>query len=118
MNIERHGTTARYSDIVAHKGTLYTVEVPASEHAGIREQTREVLASLDALLARGGSDRGRILMATIYLTDMADYEGMNAEWDAWLAEGTAPCRACVQVAALAKPGWKVEIALTAACADG
>lgn len=114
MNIERHGTTQRYSDLVVHNGTLYTVEVPQSEFTDIRSQTREVLASLDQLLARGGSSREKILMATIYLTHMADYAGMNAEWDAWLPVGTAPCRACVQVTALAREGWKVEIALTAA----
>lgn len=114
MNIERHGTTRRYSDVVTHAGTLYTVEVPSSEFTPIETQTREVLASLERVLAQGGSSRERILMATIYLTDMADYAGVNQVWDEWLPEGTAPCRACVQVAGLARPGWKLEIALTAA----
>lgn len=116
MSIQRHGTTARYSDVVVHNRTMYTVEVPTSEAADIRTQTREVLASLERLLAIGGSDPGRILMATIYLTDMADYDGMNAEWDAWLPAGSAPCRACVRVAGLARPGWRLEIALSAALA--
>ena len=114
MDIQRFGTTRRYSDIVTHNGTLHTVEVPSSEGTDIATQTREVLASLEALLERAGSSKARILMATVYLTEMADYDAMNREWDAWLPEGSAPCRACVRVASLAKAGWRVEIALTAA----
>ncbi len=115
MSLQRFGTTRRYSDLVIHNGVLHTVEVPTSDAADIASQTREVLAGLDRLLAQGGSDRSRLLMATIYLTDMADYAAMNALWDAWLPQGSAPCRACVQVAALAQPGWRIEIALSAAC---
>lgn len=114
MNIQRHGTTARYSDIVVHNGTAYIVEVPASSGTDIVSQTTEVLASLDALLARAGSGRDRILMATLYLTDLADYDAMNIVWDAWIPVGSAPSRACVKVVGLADPGWRIEIALTAA----
>ena len=114
MSLTRHGTTRRYSDIVVHNQALYTVEVPASIDTNIETQTSEILGSLDRLLAQAGSDKSRILMATIYLVDMDDYEGMNAVWDNWLPKGAAPCRACVQVAALANEGWRVEIALTAA----
>ncbi len=116
MSIQRHGTTARYSDIVVHNGVAYIVEVPATETADAATQTGEILASLDTLLARAGSARDRLLMATIYLTDMADRDAVNAVWDAWLPAGSAPSRACVQVAALALPGWRIEIAVTAAIA--
>lgn len=114
MNIQRHGTTARFSDVVVHNGVAYIVEVPASEDTDITTQTREVLDSLDRLLATAGSGRDRILMATIYLTDLDDYAAMNAVWDAWLPPGSAPSRACVKVAGLARSGWRIEIALTAA----
>lgn len=114
MSVQRFGTTERYSDSVVHNGTLYTVEVPTSIDTNIETQTSEVLGSLERLLVQAGSDKSRILMATIYLTDMADYEGMNAVWDNWLPPRTAPCRVCVQVASLANEGWRVEIALTAA----
>jgi enamine deaminase RidA (YjgF/YER057c/UK114 family) len=100
---------------VVFNHTVYVVEVPASLEADVATQTREVLTGLERFLHDAGSDKSRILMATIYLTDMADYDAMNAVWDAWLPAGTAPARACVQVAGLAKPGWRVEIALTAAC---
>lgn len=114
MTIERIGTTARYSDIVIHHQTAYLVEVPTSEDTPITQQTREILTSFDTQLARIGSNNSRILSATIYLVDMADYDGMNTAWDAWFAPGTAPSRACIKVAGLARPGWRVEIALIAA----
>lgn len=114
MSLQRFGTTARYSDVVVHNGTLYTVEVPTSTATTIETQTHEVLASIDHLLTLAGSDKSQLLMATIYLADMADIAGMNAVWDAWVPSGAAPCRACVQIATLAKSGWRIEIALTAA----
>ncbi len=113
-DIQRRGTTARYSDSVTHAGVVYVVEVPASTGTDIRTQTRETLDSLERQLAAAGSDKSRILMATIYLVDMDDYDGMNEVWDAWLPAGTAPSRACVRVAGLARDGWRVEIALNAA----
>ena len=113
MSIQRHGTTRRYSDAVVHNGIVYLVEVSALADAGIADQTADMLASVERLLAQVGSDKRQLLMATIYLADMADYDAMNAVWDAWVPEGFAPSRACVQ-ARLAKPEYRVEIALTAA----
>lgn len=111
--IVRRGTTARYSDSVCHGGVVYLVEVPTTPDADVATQTREVLASVERQLAECGSGKDRLLMATIYLPNMTDYAAMNAVWDAWLPEGTAPARACVQ-AGLANPGYKVEIVVTAA----
>lgn len=112
-DIERHGTTARYSDVVAHGATVYLVEVPASLEADAATQTREVLASVEALLQKAGSDKSRLLLVTLYLRDMADYDAVNAVWDAWLPPGTAPARACVE-ARLAQPGYRVEAVVIAA----
>jgi len=114
MQIERHGTTRRYSDSVVHNGTVYLVEVPSNPEGDIAAQTANLLASVDALLAQAGSDKRSLLMVSVYLADMADYDGMNAVWDAWVPPGSAPSRACLQVAGLADPGWRIEIALTAA----
>lgn len=113
MNIQRYGTTGRYSDSVVHNGTVYLVEVPSNLAADIAGQTANLLASVEALLAQAGSDKSRLLMVTIYLAEMADYAAMNAVWDAWLPAGCAPARACVQ-ARLANPGYRVEMVLTAA----
>lgn len=113
MSITRFGTTQRFSDSVVHAGTVYLVEVPANLNADVTAQTANMLASVDRLLAEAGSDRRCLLMATLYLADMRDYDAMNAVWDAWLPAGCAPARACIE-ARLAKPEYRVEIALTAA----
>lgn len=113
MNIERHGTTQRFSDVVAHGNTVYLVEVPGNLDADITAQTENLLASVERLLAQAGSDKSRLLQATLYLQDMTDYAAMNAVWDAWVPAGTAPVRACIE-ARLADPRYKVEIVLTAA----
>lgn len=117
MTIQRYGTTRRYSDSVVHDRTVYLVEVPSNLEADITAQTVNLLASIDHLLAQAGSTKAHLLMVTIYLTDMADYDAMNAVWDAWLPDGCAPARACVQ-ARLANPGFRVEMVLTAALAQG
>ena len=113
MQIQRHGTTRRYSDSVVHNSTVYLVEVPSNLDDDITSQTSNLLSSIENLLAQAGSDKTRLLMVTIYLADMADYDAMNAVWDAWVPEGTAPSRACIQ-AGLANPGWKIEAVVTAA----
>lgn len=113
MQIQRHGTTRRYSDSVVHNSTVYLVEVPSNLDDDITAQTSNLLSSIENLLAQAGSDKTRLLMVTIYLADMADYDAMNAVWDDWLPMGSAPTRACVQ-ARLANPKFRVEMALTAA----
>ena len=113
MQIQRHGTTRRYSDSVVHNSTVYLVEVPSNLDDNITAQTSNLLSSVEDLLAQAGSDKTRLLMVTIYLADMADYDAMNAVWDDWLPMGSAPTRACVQ-ARLANPKFRVEMALTAA----
>eukprot|EP00042_Codosiga_hollandica_P028025 m.144368 g.144368 ORF g.144368 m.144368 type:complete len:214 (-) comp52660_c0_seq1:23-664(-) len=96
-SIERFGVTQRFSDSVVHNNVVYLVEVPPDTSKDITGQTSDLLAAIDRLLTQAGSARTRILMATIYLRDMADYDGMNSVWDSWLPAGQAPARACVQV---------------------
>lgn len=117
MPIQRHGVTRRYADSVVYNGTVYLVEVPSNLDVDITAKTENLLASIERRLAEAGSDKSRLLMVTIYLADMADYAAINAVWDAWLPEGSAPARACVQ-AQLANPEYGVEMALTAAVAQG
>ena len=103
----------RLSEMTIFNGTVYLAgQVADDPSQDIRGQTRQVLAAIDKLLAEVGSDKSRILMAQIFLADLADFAGMNAVWDAWVAPGQAPCRATV-VATLAKPGWGVEIVVSA-----
>jgi enamine deaminase RidA (YjgF/YER057c/UK114 family) len=112
-DIKRLHAGARYSEASIHAGTVYLAgQVAVGAGTTIEAQAREVLASIDTLLAEAGSSKSRILMAQIYLADMADYAGLNAVWDRWIGAST-PSRATVE-AKLAKPEWKVEIVVTAA----
>jgi enamine deaminase RidA (YjgF/YER057c/UK114 family) len=114
--IQRYDVGARLSEMAVHNGTAYLAgQVPDDATQDIAGQTRQVLAMVDALLARAGSDKSKILMAQIFLADLADFDGMNAVWDAWVPAGHAPPRATVQ-AKLAKPEWRIEVVVTAAVA--
>jgi enamine deaminase RidA (YjgF/YER057c/UK114 family) len=113
--IQRFDVGTRLSEMAVHNGIAWLAgQVPEDASQDIRGQTRQVLAAVDALLARAGSDKTSILMAQIYLADLADFAGMNEVWDAWVAAGHAPPRATVQ-AQLAKPEWRIEVVVTAAC---
>jgi enamine deaminase RidA (YjgF/YER057c/UK114 family) len=112
--IQRFEVGKRLSEAAVHNGTVYLAgQVAADGTQNIAGQTRQVLAAIDALLARAGSDKSKVLMAQIFLADLTDFAAMNEVWDAWVAPGQAPPRATVQ-AKLAKPEWKVEIVVTAA----
>jgi enamine deaminase RidA (YjgF/YER057c/UK114 family) len=114
MTIQRFDVGARLSEMAVHHGVCYLAgQVAGDATQDIRGQTRQVLTSIDALLARAGSDKSRLLMCQIFLTDLADFAAMNEVWEAWLPAGHAPPRATV-LAKLAKPEWKVEMVVTAA----
>ncbi len=114
MSIQRLHTEKRYSEIVIHNATVYLAGQLADDYSGdIAEQTRQTLANIDRLLAEAGSDKAQILSLTIYLKDMADYAAMNTVWDAWVAEGSAPARACVE-GKLYDPRVLVEMMVVAA----
>jgi enamine deaminase RidA (YjgF/YER057c/UK114 family) len=112
MSIKRLNTKTRMSSVVIHNGTVYLCgQVGAG--STVAEQTRDCLDRIDALLAQAGSSRSDILQAIVWLRDMADFDEMNAVWDAWVPKGHAPARACGE-ARLAAPDLKVEIIITAA----
>jgi enamine deaminase RidA (YjgF/YER057c/UK114 family) len=114
MNIQRFDVGARMSEMAVHNGVAYLAgQVAEDASADAAGQTRQVLAAVDRLLERAGTDKTRILRAQIFLADLADFPAMNAVWDAWVAPGHTPPRATVQ-AALARPAWKVEVVVTAA----
>lgn len=114
MDIQRFDVGARLSEMAVHNGVCHLAgQVAGDATQDIRGQTRQVLAAVDALLARAGSDKSRLLMCQIFLVDLGDFDGMNEVWEAWLPAGHAPPRATV-LAQLAKPQWKVEMVVTAA----
>ncbi len=113
--IERIEPGKRMSMAVAHGSTVYLAGQVADKTAGgsVGDQTREILEAIDRLLAQAGTDKSRLLMANIWLTDMSTFGEMNAVWDSWVSPGNAPARATVE-AKLAAPQYKVEIAVIAA----
>ena len=112
--VQRFDVGTRLSEMAVHNGVCYLAgQVAADGSQDITGQTRQVLSAIDALLARAGSDKSRLLMVQIFIQDLADFPAMNAAWEAWLPAGHAPPRATVK-ADLAKPEWRVEMVVTAA----
>ncbi len=113
-SITREETNERMSKIVRCNNQIYLCgQVADNADQPIGPQTENMLAKVDALLARAGSDRKHMLSATIYIRDMKDFAGMNAVWDKWVPQGCAPARACVE-ARMARPELLVEISVVAA----
>jgi enamine deaminase RidA (YjgF/YER057c/UK114 family) len=115
MSVERHETGPRMSQVVVHGDTVYLAGVVARNNSGksVTEQTKEILSTIDGYLAKAGTDKSKLLSANIWITDMADFNEMNAVWDGWVSPGNTPARATVQ-AKLAAPGYKIEIMVVAA----
>jgi enamine deaminase RidA (YjgF/YER057c/UK114 family) len=115
MTVQRFETGPRMSQVVVHGDTIYLAGVVAKTAAGksVTEQTKEVLSIIDGHLAKAGSDKSKLLSATIYLPDMKTFPEMNAVWDGWVSPGNTPARATVE-AGLAAPQYGVEIMVIAA----
>ena len=115
MEIVRIDVGARMSQAVVHGGMVYTAGQVAlgAPGADARTQTADILGRIDALLTKAGTDKSRVLSATIWLSDMAHFAEMNAVWDAWVVEGHTPGRATVE-SKLAAEQFTVEIAVIAA----
>jgi enamine deaminase RidA (YjgF/YER057c/UK114 family) len=113
--IQHIDSGARLSEAAVFNGVIYMAGMVAGESLGksVREQTIDILAQIDKLLARLGSDKTRILKANIWLTDISKIAEMNEVWDAWVVAGKTPARATVE-AKLAKPDYAVEIMVEAA----
>ncbi|MGQ3670958.1 RidA family protein [Xanthobacter sp. TB0136] len=113
MSITRINPGPRMSQAVIHNGTVYLAGQIGAPGEDVETQTRAVLAAIDALLAEAGTDRTRLLQATVWLADMADFAAMNRVWEEWIGPGQAPTRATGEVR-LATPDYKVEIIIIAA----
>lgn len=111
--IERLHVGSRMSKIVRHNGVVYLCGQVGNGGDSVTDQTRECLRRIEILLAEAGSSPEQVLQAIVWLADMADFDEMNAVWDAWIPDGHAPARACGE-ARLARPGLLVEIIVTAA----
>ena len=110
--IERIETGERTSKIVKHNGVAYLCG-QVGEGETIQDQVRECLSRVDALLIKAGSSREQMLRATIWLSDMKYFAGLNEVWNDWVPTGHAPARACGE-AKLAREALMVEIIVDAA----
>ena len=115
MTITRIDPGPRMSDAVIHGNTVYLAGQVAEKAAGksVGEQTADILGIIDGLLAEAGTDKTKLLMVNIWLSDMSTFAEMNAVWDKWVAKGHSPARATVE-AKLASPGYAIEITAVAA----
>ncbi len=112
--VQRFDVGTRLSEMAVHNGVCYLAgQVPEDASQDMAGQVVQVLGAIDALLARAGTDKRKILMCQIFIKDLADFPALNQAWEAWVPAGHAPPRATVQ-ALLAKPEWRVEMVVTAA----
>lgn len=112
MSIKRLELGPRMSQAVIHNGIVYTAGQVAKGDT-VKAQTEAILANIDRLLAEAGTDKSKLLSATLWLTDMDNFAEMNAVWDAWVDPDNTPARAATE-ARLALPEFLVEIMVTAA----
>lgn len=113
MTIRRIEPGPRMSQAVVHGDTVYLAGQVGAPGQSVAAQTRAVLAQIDRLLAEAGTDKSRILTATIWLADIADFAEMNSVWDDWVDPANPPARATGE-SRLAAPEYRVEIIVTAA----
>jgi enamine deaminase RidA (YjgF/YER057c/UK114 family) len=115
MSAQRFDSGPRMSRVVVHGDTVYLAGLTADKTVGqsVGEQAKEILAAIDALLAKGGTDKSKLLTAMIWLSDIRIVDEFNKVWDAWVTPGQTPARACVE-ARLQSPAKLIEIQVTAA----
>jgi enamine deaminase RidA (YjgF/YER057c/UK114 family) len=110
MTIKRFEVGPRMSQAVVHNGTVYLAGQVAqgAKGASVKDQTAAILKQIDALLAAAGTDKSKLISATIWLTDISRFNEMNSVWDAWVSPGNTPARACVE-SKLVSIDYAVEI---------
>jgi enamine deaminase RidA (YjgF/YER057c/UK114 family) len=113
-SIQRIKPGPRMSGAVVHGNTVYVSGQVSKNAAGksVTEQTRDILGIIDGLLAEAGTDKSRLLMVNIWLTDIDTFQEMNAAWETWVSPGDTPARATVE-SKLAGSQFTVEIAVIA-----
>ena len=115
MSVTRKHSGPRMSQVVVHGDTVYLAGQVALDAPGapVADQTRDILQRIDQYLGEAGSNKSKVLAATIWLSDMDTFNEMNEVWDAWIDSANPPARACVE-SRLAAPQFTVEIMVTAA----
>ena len=114
-DLKRFKIGTRMSQAVVHGNIVYTAGQVAQSAPGesVSRQTEAILGQIDALLTEAGTDKSKLISATIWMSDISHFNEMNAVWDAWVVPEQTPCRACVE-SKLAAPQFNVEISVIAA----
>ncbi len=114
--LKRIGAGFRMTNAIVHNDKVYLSGYVAEKTVGgnVADQTADILAQIDETLAEAGTDKTKIIKATIWLTDMDTWAEMNTVWDKWVVPNETPCRAAVHSPRLAAPGLDVEIQVEAA----
>lgn len=114
MTIQRLHVGPRLSQVAIHGDTVYTAGIVADDaNVDVAGQTGQILDKIDRYLKEAGTDKTRILTATIWLASIKDFAEMNSVWDQWVPKGNTPARACIE-SKLAAPQYRVEIRVIAA----
>ena len=113
MTIIRHEPSKIYSKVVEANGFVFCAGIVADDISkDVQAQTKQILAEIDRILKLAGTDKSRIVTATIWLSDIRTRDAMNEAWTAWTGGKNLPARACIE-AKLADPRMLVEIGVTA-----
>lgn len=113
MAIERIHPGSWNSRAVVHNGVAYLSGLVADDKSlTVKQQTAQVLAKIDAVLAQLGTDKTKILSSVVYMADLGEKDAMNEAWMAWMDPAHPPARAAVGVQLT--PGTAVEIMVQAA----
>ena len=114
MTIDRIGPGPINTRVVVHNNVAYLSGLVADDKsAGMADQTKQILAKIDKHLADAGTNKSRLLSATVYLSDMSRKSEMNEVWSAWIDPANPPARTTVGVE-LSSPETLIEITVTAA----
>ena len=97
-----------FNGMVITSGQIPIIPATGTFPEGIREQTRQSLTNVKAILAAAGTDMDHVVKTTVFLQDMGDFAAMNAVYAEFFTEGNYPARSAVEVAKLPK-GALVEI---------
>lgn len=114
MPVQHLHTTPRFSEVTISGQLVHLAgQLAEDTRLDIQGQTRQTLELIDKLLAEAGTDKSHIMSVLIFLKDIEqDYAAMNEVWDAWVPEGAAPPRTCVE-AKLYAPDVLIEMTVTA-----
>jgi len=114
MTIIRKSSTQRVSKVVVYNGLVYlSGQVAQDVSEDLVGQSKSALERVDHFLAEAGTDKSRLLSALIHIKNTEDAPAFNEVWNAWLPEGCAPARTCVQ-ANMLREVVLVEVTVVAA----